>query len=234
MKNEFDEILAYLDYIRSQNRLVSVVNTFMGVSYTLNVNVNKISRTENTLTVATQPPQKLSLLPNIWVTIHCDLFPFPVKAKVLQVDNTHNTSILGYFEYERTLDENRSQPRYLTRTEHTVQIDLVNSDRVYGLINDISTDGISVILQQPEGMDIGMMTGSSCRLTFSFQVKKGTAPHSFETSAEIVYSNPIDDGFYRIGMKIFPTHSDQSLIRRYIFDRQTEIFKEVGPSHIVN
>ena len=235
MMNEFDEILAYLDYIRSQSRLVSVVNTFMGVSYSLNVNILQVSSEDGSLTISTQHRQKLSLLPNIWVSIHSDLFPFPVKAKVASVDSQHNTAVLYQFEYRRSTDENRSQPRYLTRFEHPIQINVDEKDLNTGLINDISTNGISVILKKPTGdMEKSLDNGVNCHLSFSLQVDMAASPHPFTTSAEIVYVLPIEGGYFRLGMKMYPTVNDQSLIRRYIFDRHTEFFQEIGPSHIVN
>ena len=233
MKTVIDEILAYLDYIRSKNCPVSLENTYMGVSYALNVNVRRVSRNENSCSVVTQPPETLSLLPNVWVNIHSDLLLFPVKSKVLQVSSDRTTAVLTNFEYERDKDENRSQPRYVTRNEHTIRIDNNHPTPVYGLINDISTGGISALFKQREGMISPIEAGAACRLNFSLQVNKGGEPHHFDIPAEIVYINPIDEDFSRIGIKMLSTASDQALIRRYIFDKQTNFFQETGPSHIM-
>ena len=233
MKTEFDEILAYLDYIKNKNRPVSLENSYMGVSYALNVNVLRVSRNENSCSVVTQPQETLSLLPNVWVNIHSDLLPFPIKAKVLQINSDRNTAVLANFEYERDIDDNRSQPRYVTRNEHTIRIDNNHQTPVYGLINDISAGGISALFKQREGMVNPIEVGATCRLNFSLQVNQGEAPHDFDIPAEIVYINPIDEDFSRIGLKMLSTSRDQAVIRRYIFDKQTNSFQETGPSHIV-
>ena len=100
MNNETDEILAYLEYIRSQNRLVSVVSSFKGVSYSLIVNILSLSPKEKSITISTQHRQNMSLLKNTTIDVHSDLFPFPVYANVASVDTQRKSAELNYFEYK--------------------------------------------------------------------------------------------------------------------------------------
>ena len=79
--SEIDEILDYLEYIRQQDRTVSLVSTYKGVSNSLEVNVQKIFRRRLEVAVTTQIGRNISLLPATQILIHSDLFPKPIKAK---------------------------------------------------------------------------------------------------------------------------------------------------------
>lgn len=228
MNNETDEILAYLEYIRSQNRLVSVVSSFKGVSYSLIVNILSLSPKEKSINISTQHRQNMSLLKNTTIDVHSDLFPFPVYANVTDVNTQRKTAVLNNFEYKRGLNEHRSHVRVQPGKKIPIILNCENGVQYKAHIWDISINGVAVIFnEEPGDAEGAFQSDKSVRLSFNMKVADATSPHSFTIPAKIIYANLIDGEKYRIGMEIFPTLNDQSLLRRLIFDRQTELYQEV-------
>jgi hypothetical protein len=229
MNNESDEILAYFEYIRSQNRLVSVISSFKGVSYSMIVNIVKLTPKEKSITVSTHHRQNMSLLPNTTTDVHSDLFPYPVLANVAAVDTARKSAVLHQFEYKRGLDENRSHVRVQPGTAIPITLNCENNVQYAAQIWDMSINGIAVIFyEEPGDVEDAFQEDKSVRLSFGIQLSGSPSPHNFTIPSKIVYATLIDGGKYRIGMEIFPTMNDQSLLRRYIFDRQTELYQEVS------
>ena len=229
MNNESEEILAYLEYIRSQNRLVSVVSSFKGVSYSLIVNIVKLTPKEKSITVSTQHRQNMSLLPNTTIDVHSDLFPYPVYANVAAVDTQRKSAVLHQFEYKRGVDENRSHVRIQPGTDIPITLNCENGIQYSAQLWDISINGVAVLFsEEPGDVAGGFQVDQSVRLSFGIQLTNSPSPHTFTIPAKIIYATLIKGGKYRIGMEIFPTMRDQSLLRRYLFDRQTELYQEVS------
>jgi hypothetical protein len=229
MNNESDEIRAYLEYIRSQNRLVNVVSSFKGVSYSLIVNIIKLTPKDKSITVSTQNRQNMSLFPNTTIHVHSDLFPFPVLANVASVDSVRKSAILHRFEYKRGLDENRSHVRVQPGETIPIMLHCENAVQYNAQIWDVSINGVAVIFnEEPGDVEGAFQTDRSVRLNFGIKISDSPSPHIFTIPAKIVYATSINGGNYRIGMEIFPTLNDQSSLRRYIFDRQTELYQEVS------
>jgi len=231
MNNELDEILAYLEYIRSQNRLVSVISAFKGVSYSIIVNIVAVKPKENVVTISTHHRQNMSLLPNTKVTIHSDLFPFPVIAIVGSVETQQKSAVVHNFQYERSVDEHRTHVRVQPLNENLITINCENSVVYNAKIHDISINGISAIFEEvPDNPEKVLIPGTSTRLSFTVEYADTPTSRTFNFPAKIVYANPLDNGKFRLGMQIFPTISDQSALRLYIFDQQTKLFQEVMQS----
>lgn len=230
MNNDLEEILAFLEYIRSQNRLVSIVNAYKGVSYSLSVNLVKISSHDEAITISTLHRQAMSLLPNIQVKIHSDLLPFIVRARVASVDNIHRSAVLHALSYERSLDENRSHMRFEPRQRLNIRVHIEEGAQFEGIVRDISIEGISVLLKDLSATDQeSLQAGISARLLLAMPLKPNNPPHTFSLAGQLMYVNPIEGGWTRLGLQIYPAMADQALLRRYIFDRQTEIFQTINP-----
>jgi hypothetical protein len=229
MADELDEIMAYLEYIRSQNRPVSIVNTFKGVSYSLIVNIDAISKKEKTISVSSQHRKNISLLPNTNVAIHSDLFPHTVLADVVTIDVQWINAILKPLEYRRGLDDNRSHVRVQTREDIPITIECKNDIRLSANIHDISTDGVSIVFNEiTKDIEEISQVGRQSRLHFEIQLSNATSPHVFNFAANTVYVTVLNENDRRVGFQIFPSQKDLSALRRYIFDRQTELFQEIS------
>lgn len=230
MNNDLEEILAYLEYIRSQNRLVSIVNSYKGVSYSLSVNLLKILPKEGTITISTLHRQYISLLPNIQVNIHCDLFPFVVRAQVASVDTVHRSAVLHNLSYERSIDENRSHMRFEPRQTLNIRVHIEDGSQFEGIVHDLSIEGVSVLLKDLSPADREALQAEIyTRLLFAVPLNTNDPPHTFSLPGQVMYVNSIEGGQTRLGLQIYPVMADQALLRRYIFDRQTEIFQIINP-----
>jgi hypothetical protein len=229
MNNDLDEILAYLDYIQSQKRMVSVVSTFKGVSFSIIVHIVNVSHKEKEVTISSPPQQNMSLLPNTRVAIHSDLFPYPVLANVSKVETQRKTAVLRPLEYVRGLDDNRTHVRVQTKEDTPVSIDCEEGYRFTASIHDVSTDGISIIFDEVTSeIEEVLQAGKLSRLNFRLQLADTPAPHSFNFTAKTVYVTLLNNGNCRIGLQTYPTPRDIIALRRYIFDRQTELFQEIS------
>jgi hypothetical protein len=229
MENDIDEILKYLVYIHKQNRRISIVTTFKGVSYSKTVKLSSVADKDQVITVSTPPRQSLSLLPNTQIAIHSDLFPHAVLAQVYEVDNQRRTAQLYPIEYIKGSDENRSQVRVLTAGGIPVTISGEGDDQLKAYLHDISIQGASVVLEKitRENED-AIQTGKSSRLSFELQLSGESSPYAFRIPAKTIYLTRMNKGKYRVGLHTYPRPKDIAALRRYIFDRQTELFHEIS------
>ena len=109
--SEIDEILDYLEYISQKKRSVSLVNTYLGVSISLDVSIREIVRRRKEVVFMAPSGQSISLLPATIVLIHSDLFPNPIQARVASVDVHHRTATLRNLSYYLSAQESRKEAR---------------------------------------------------------------------------------------------------------------------------
>jgi hypothetical protein len=228
--NEINEILDYLEYIRQQQRPVSLVNTYQGVSKSLEVEIHKISRTRKEVVVVTNFGQPLSLLPATKMRIFSDLFPLPIQAKVLSVDIHRRRAILKNFSYIQNEQENRKELRVQPKHELTAFIKIGRQKERAGIILNISVEGVSLILKCS---DIDLLQyylpNTSVRVKYSLQDPNQRNPVTLSLPAKVTYINtiiPMEE--YRVGLMTYPKEHEKNVLRRFIFDRQTELFRELG------
>jgi hypothetical protein len=228
--SEIDEILDYLEYISQQKRSVSLVNTYHGVSVSVEVNIQEILRRRRDVVVVTQFGQNLSLLPATQILVHSDLFPRPIQARVASVDIHHRTAVLRNFSYFSSAQEGRKETRVQPKSELSATITIGEKDERTGVISDISGEGISLILKS-KSIDLVQifLPDTSVRIVFNLPVSNQMDPVNVSLPAKVSYINAIDPaGDFRIGFMTYPQEHQKAILRRYIFDRQTEIFSDVG------
>jgi hypothetical protein len=228
--NAIDDIYKYLEYINRQNRFVSLVNTYHGVSISLEVDILKVSKRSGDVTVATRHGQNISLLPATKVLIHSDLFPKPIQAKVASVDVHHRQAVLRNLVYPKTSDESRKETRVHPKEIQMARVLLQGQPERVGRILDISVEGISIALSDLTGdLEQLFIPKTSVRLFFDLPRSDRQDRASLSYRAIVSYLNAIENlGEFRLGFMTFPSADDKSILRRYIFDRQTELFNEIS------
>ena len=191
MDNEIIDILTYLEYIQSQNRSVSIVSTFKGVSFSTLVNIVSVLLKEKTIMVKTPQQQNISLLPNTQVAIHSDLFPHPVLTNVLVVDSQKNTAVLHPFEFIRGLNDNRAHVRVQTKEDTFVSITSDDDKHFSARIHDISTDGMSVIFEEISNtIEEVLQTGKLSKLRYKLKISGYPSQYTFDFPGTNCLHNP--------------------------------------------
>jgi hypothetical protein len=227
--SEIDEILDYLEYISQQKRSVSLVNTYHGVSISLGVNVREIVRRRKEVVFVAPSGQHISLLPSTEVLIHSDLFPMPIQARVASVDVHHRTATLRGLSYYQSTQESRKETRVQPKFDLNASVTF-DSQEWAGIIADISTGGISLILKS-QAIDLTQifLPNTNVRILFSLAVSDREDAVKFSISAKVSYIQAINTmGEFRAGFMTYPLEDQKTVLRRYIFDRQTEMFGDVG------
>jgi hypothetical protein len=230
MNKEINQILDLLEYVASKKRSISLVSTFKGVSISSDVIINEISNRRKTVTMLASPGHEIPFFPSTMVIIRCVLFPKPVRANVAAVDFNHRKIKLNNFAFAKGSMGKRSQTR--VQPEGTLKARLTRVDNVQhsGEVADISLEGIAVFLDQ-KGMPLERMIKSGDRLDVNFYLPlvKETDSEHISMPARVVYVNPLDEPTqYRVGMQTYPSNENLTILRKYLFDRQTEVFSSIN------
>ena len=67
---------------------------------------------------------------------------------------------------------------------------------------------------------------ASVEISLALPQQDGVGLQDIKIQAKVAYVND-SQRTYRIGLLTFPTDPDKDILRRYIFDRQTEILAEI-------
>jgi hypothetical protein len=227
--NELDEIFGNLEYINQQKRVVSLVNTYQGVSISLDVEIIQVTRRRGEITVTTRHGQNISLLPASKILIHSDLFPKPIEAKVGSVDVHHRTGVLKNLRYPKSMRDGRKELRIQPQDEVKVRVTYRNQNEIIATVADLSVEGISLLVSE-ENQNIKSILApkDSVRLSFRLPVSGPIGPYELSFPSTVTYVNPVgQEDDFRVGFMTFPDEQEKSVLRRFIFDMQTQIFNEI-------
>jgi hypothetical protein len=228
--SEIDEILDYLEYISQQKRNISLVNSYQGVSISLEVNIVDVSRRRRDISVSTHLGQNISLLPATKILIHSDLFPKPIQAVVDSVDIHHRTAVLKNLVYPTSTKDGRKETRVQPKENLIARVIYQSKSEYTANVADISVEGISLLLDngytKPEQM---LSPKASVQLKIRLPISGQSNHAELSFWATVSYINALEEQEgYRVGFMTFPSDQDKTILRRFIFDRQTEMFGEVG------
>jgi len=228
--SEIDEILKQLEYIHQQKRPVSIVSTYQGVSLSLEVEIDQILRKRRDVVVAAQIGHQMSLLPATQIRIHSDLFPRPIQARVASVDVHQRKAVLNVISYVQGEQDSRKELRIQPKDELNATVTIGGQNERTGIINDISVEGISLILVSTN-IDLSpiFIPNTSVRVIFNLPVSNQKNLETISVPAKVTYINaikPMEE--FRIGFLTYPKEHQKDLLRRFIFDHQTEMFNELS------
>jgi hypothetical protein len=232
MINKQEEILEYLDYIKSQNRAVSVMRSFMGVSFSREMNIASVSRSDHKVIISTQKNQKISLLPNTIVSIHSDLFPKPIQGKVVSIDNTLGSAMLEQLDFVQIAGDNRTHARIEAKAGAKSKIIFNKEKQILAGVANISLEGLSLVINTlPPDMEDFLAPQSSIVVQIWLPTSSPPSGINMTLKCKVTYTLDLgEDGKTKIGLQTYPNENERSILRRYIFDMQTEIFKEITSS----
>lgn len=228
--SEIDEILEYLEYIHQQQRPVSLVSTYQGVSMSSEVDIQQILPTRGDVVVVTNYGQPLSLLPATKIRIHSDLFPTPIQARVASVDVHHRKAVLKILSYIQSEQDSRKELRVQPKHELNATVTIGGQNERKGIINDISVEGVSLILMCTN-IDLSQifLPNTSVRIIYNLPESNQGELVTISVPAKVTYINTINPmEEFRIGFFTYPKEHQKNLLRRFIFDHQTAMFNELG------
>jgi len=228
--SEIDDILNNFEYIGQQKRIISLVNSYKGVTISLDVSIDQVIRRRGEIIVSTHHGQNISLLPATKILIHADLFPKPIQATVGSVDVHHRTAVLKNFLYPVDMREARKEARVQPKSELPINVVFRDQNERLASILDISVEGISVRLNdRSKSITQTFVPKTSVRLNLSLPIPSQADGINLSFPAVVTYIHPLNSADdFRVGFMTFPNEQDKNLLRRFIFDRQTELFNEVG------
>jgi hypothetical protein len=162
--------------------------------------------------------------------MRCVLFPKPVRANVAAVDFNNRKITLNNFSYAKGSMGRRSQTRVQPEETFKARITRVDNVQHSGEVADISLEGIALIIDQ-KSMPAERMMKSGDKVDINYYLPLAEKPDREHISmpAKVIYVNTLEDPTqYRVGMKTFPSNENLTTLRKYLFDRQTEVFNSLN------
>jgi hypothetical protein len=221
------EILELLNYIASQKRTLKLITNFRGVPINITADIIRSSQTTGNVRLRVHHRQIVSLKNVRKILIQSDLFPSMLSADIEELDLQKAIITLQDLRYVTGSVGNRKNMRVQPESPIHVEVIMGHGYSVPGEIIDISLEGLSVRLTKdhfpPDDIYI-LETPVEIRLGLP-ATDKATI-HDINVRARIIYTNENQQA-YRIGLLTFMKEPDLRILRRYIFDRQTEILDEI-------
>jgi hypothetical protein len=230
--SEIDQILDYFEYIKQQKRSVSLHNSYYGVSVNMEITVQEVLKRRKEIQISVPSGSSMSLLPATTVEMHTDLFPRPIQARVAVVDVHHRLATLREISYIANTKDGRKEIRVQPSSELTAKAIIQGKDERTGIVADISVGGASLILKS-RNLDLTQiyLPKTTVQLSFGLPISTNNKVETVDLSlsAQVTYIHAINvSGEYRVGFMTFPEEQQKVILRRYIFDYQTEIFSNAG------
>jgi hypothetical protein len=227
MDEEFRKIFEELNYVAAQKRTVNLITNFRGVPINLTASIIRCSQASGGVRLSVHHRQIVSLKAADQLLIQSNLFPKIVVADIVQVDLYKQIIFLNNLRYVTGSMGNRKNVRVQPENPLHAEIITDHGFNILGEIIDISLDGLSVYLEKvdlPGDELFSPQARVEVRLGLPGPDKK--AIHDIAVSARVAYTKH-QDTTLRMGLITSLNEVEQHVMRRYIFDRQTEILNEI-------
>ena len=227
MDGQFPGIYEDLNYVAAQKRTVNLITNFRGVPIYLSASVIRCSSATESVRLSVHHRQIVSLKVADQILLQSNLFPSMVTANIDQVDLHKKIISLNNLRYVTGTMGNRKNVRVQPESPLHAEIITDHGFNVLGEIIDISLNGISVYLDKSELPGDDLFTPQ-----MPVEVRLGVPGpdkntiYDLSVSAKVAYTKNSDHTL-RMGLNTSLNEPDQQMVRRYIFDRQTEILNEI-------
>jgi hypothetical protein len=224
---EESSILENLMYIASQKRTVTLITNFRGVPIALSALVIRSSQNGGRVRVCVNHRQIVALKTADQALMQSDLFSDTVMAQIDQVDLHTHMVTLGNLRYVTGSMGQRKNVRVQPESPIHAELIAKHGFSLRGEVIDISLDGLSVRLSKSDlPTDDFIVPQTFVEIRLGLPGSQPDSIHDLSIQAQIAYLKA-GSTFCRIGLLTFPDAADIQTVRRYIFDRQTEIFNEI-------
>jgi hypothetical protein len=222
-----EKFLELLEYIASQKRALKLTANYRGVPIHLDAGIIRCSQTSGNVRLSIHRHQVVSLKTAEKILLQSDLFPSILVADIEQLDLHKAIVTLQGLRYVIGSMGNRKNIRVQPESSIVAEIILGYGYRLQAKINDLSVNGISIDMSKddfPQDDLYILQIPVQIRLGLPFPGKQ--AIHDIDVQGMIAYTNESQRS-YRVGLLTFLKEPALGVVRRYIFDRQTEILNEI-------
>lgn len=235
--SEEQSILENLKYIATQQRTVTLISNFRGVPIQLAAFVVRSSQ-NGSVRLCINHRQMIALKVADQALVQSDLFSEMVIANIDQLNLHANMVTLNNLRY--VTDSRGKRKNVRVQPESPIHAEIISKHgfNLPGEVIDISLEGLSVQLSDSSlGISIrlsdsSLKIGDMLTPQTLVEVRLGLPGcekniiHDLAIQAKIAYVKASADT-YRIGLMTYLQEADIQTVRRYIFDRQTEILNEI-------
>jgi hypothetical protein len=225
--DEIQEIIENLTYVAAQKRTVNLITNFRGVPIDITANIIRCSQANGSVRLSVHHRQIVSLEGVDQILVQSNLFPKMVIADIGRVDLRKKVVFLQNLRYVTGSMGNRKNVRVQPESPLHAEIITDHGFNILGEIIDISLDGLSVYLEKVDlpGDDL-FAPQMSLEVRLGLPGPDKNTIHDICVSAKVAYINH-KGAMLRMGLVTSLNEADQQIMRRYIFDRQTEILSEI-------
>jgi hypothetical protein len=227
MNDVSQKILDDLAYVASKKRMVNLITNFRGIPINLTVSVIRCSSAKEKVRLYALHRQIVSLKKTGKILVQSDLFPNMVIADIDHIDLYTKVIILSNLCYAGGSMGQRKNVRVQPENPLHAEIETDHGYKLSGEIIDLSLDGLSVGVQHDALPDDDLLAPqTSVEINVALPVGDRGSLLDITIPAKIVYTKQ-GQQTCRVGLLTFLDEIDRGVLRRYIFDRQTEILEEI-------
>ena len=227
MDEQKDKIIDLIEYIASKKRKLKMIANFRGVPIHIDAGIIRCASNTGNVRLGVHRWQIAPLKTARTIFLESDLFPNLLVAEIEQLDLAKGIVTLRGLRYVIGSMGNRKSIRVQPENPILTELILGYGYRLKAEVADISLNGLSISLAKNDFPQNDLfMLQIPVEIRLGLPVPGERAIHDISVQGMIAYINESQQS-YRVGLLTFLKEPDLGVVRRYIFDRQTEILNEV-------
>jgi hypothetical protein len=222
-----EKIIDLIEYISSKKRKLKLITNFRGVPIQIDAGIIRCASNTGNVRLGVHRWQIAPLKTAQTIFIESDLFPNLLIAEIEQLDLDKGIVTLRGLRYVIGSMGDRKNIRVEPENRIHTELILGYGYRLKAEVADISLNGLSINLAKDDFPQDGLfMLQIPVEIRLGLPVPGESAIHDINVQGVIAYMNESQQS-YRVGLLTFLKEPDLGFVRRYIFDRQTDILNEI-------
>jgi len=223
-----DELLQTCVMIGKQQSPVNISINFKGYSNTVNGKILNVFLNKREVYISSMDEKVLPFFPYSNVIVRSDALPYPLQARVKEIDFSKKSAMLDHLEYIYEDLGSRSEVRVEPHEDLHMTITDEQLHMLPCLAIDLSTSGLSVLLEKKDISHLHdhLPDDKTVRVTFSIPEMDDLDEEQVSFLARVVYELEADNGF-RVGLKIYPSSVDLIKLQRYIHALRIDTIQDI-------
>lgn len=227
MDEQKDKIIELIEYIASKKRKLKLIINFRGIPIDIDAGIIRCASNTGNVRLGVHRWQIAPLKTTHTIFIESDLFPNLLVAEIEQLDLAKGIVTLQNLRYVIGSMGNRKNMRVQPENPILTELILGYGYRLKANVADISLNGLAINMAKEDFPQEDLfMLQIPVEIRLGLPVPSVKAIHDINVQGRIAYINESQQS-YRLGLLTFLKEPDLGIVRRYIFDRQTEILNEI-------